>query len=197
MRFPLEGGRWISFDRGMIECEFGFIRAWSPTEKSLEDHVLSWLVVCGSDGQVFRLERAIRANVFLELVRLGQPAQESRDLQPMLSGVRCWHDRRRYIPAVASAEDGSPLPVLYFAEGLAAELDLLKSPQGLVVRVRSVECGGAGGRRVPTVLVRTLWGPRIILWPSLLHDSLDPTMPLTPFRQVRGVGRSQNLVKVE
>jgi hypothetical protein len=195
-RFPLDGGGWVSVGRGVIHCEYGFAGV-SSSERSLEDHVLAWLEVCGNDGRVLRLERAVRANLLLELVRLGQPIDNTSELKPLLCGVRCWHDRRRYIPTVASGEDHRAYAFAYFAEGLAPLIDLLKGPLGLVVRVHPVEGGGIGGARSPRVTVQTtVWGPRVVLWPSLIHDALDPLMPLVAFQRTERRGEPQPFIQV-
>lgn len=195
-RFPLEGGRWLTFGRGTIHCEYGFLRAWSPYERSLEDHVSAWLEVSGSEGQVFRLERTIRANVLLELVRLGQPIADSEELRPFLRGIRCWHDQRCYVPTIIIDVDGRARPFAYFAEGLAPRIDLLKGHRGLVVRVHPVEGGGIGGVDAPKAVIQTSWGPRVVLWSSPFGDALDESMSPSAFRLTTAKGEPQPLVAV-
>jgi hypothetical protein len=195
-RFPVSDGSTICFARGSLACEYGFAAAAQRAERELEDRILGWLEVCDAAGSVYRAETLVRGNWLLELVRLGRPWRESPENSEILSGIRCCHDRRSYIPAFSRTEEGGPRAIAYFTEGLEARVDLLGHPGGLVVRVHPVRGGGIGAEDTPEVIVRTLWGPRLILWPSLIHDAIDPTVPPAIFERTGRHGDPQTLVRV-
>src|SRR5262249_55644363 len=153
------------------------------------------------DGHAYRLERLLDGSCFLEALRLSQPQWPNLDTSvPLLEGIHCRCDSRRYIPAVTHSDNGY-MAFAYWTKSLSARLDLLKDNWGagdeLVIRVHPVAVGAIGARDVPTVVVQTNCAPMLILWPELLCAGDPGTGEAPVFGALAEQRAAQALVTVE
>lgn len=174
--FPTTDGRTLSLGRGVLACAVSYARREREALQTDNDRVECRLEIADETGRVWRLEREIPGNCFLDLVRTSRQDPVG-ELTPLLHGLRCYYDSRVWIPT-SGRVDGQLATFAYWGKQLDAVLDLMGYRLGpwdrLAIRVHAVPYGAVGYQPTPTVIVATDWAAKVVLWPTLLGGSDGP-----------------------
>jgi hypothetical protein len=152
IRVPIVGGGELALEPGEHVLRINLLDIPPPGYEDEQAWLLARVELTDSTGRILRAHLPFRTYSFVEMLRKGAPATVG-DGTVVLSSIRCFSDRRRWLPVV-DQRGGQIVAHAYHEKYLCLSTTIRRGgARGIILDVAGYGHGGIGGAAVPAIAV--------------------------------------------